>query len=262
MSAVDQALAAFESEGWVVAKREPVTVGGRSPNPTRVDLARGRQRLKLIVYAWKITGEGQGRRGTNYRIQSTRSHPGDLITEAGRYTIGFGIDEGRGVILAFDGWTKRLPSRSPSVHIKRATLDRARDDGYAEQQPVWDGRVATRLDTIDKVLDWVQQQRKRRTVGFEPDFLEVNGETATIGCDIHRSEPAMWLRPGDHLFLTTSDFHHLKNPSLWTVDEVSIVVTNPGETRPAHRAILKCTKYGAVNDPSRLLATMRGTTND
>ena len=92
MTAVDDVVAAFDAAGWTALVQQGVH-GGRSVNPSRVDLARGKQYLQLLVYAWKITGEGKGRSGDNYRIQTTRSHGGDLMTESGRLTLGFGVDD-------------------------------------------------------------------------------------------------------------------------------------------------------------------------
>jgi hypothetical protein len=261
MSAVDQVVAAFTRASWVATKQERVS-GGRTSNPTRLDLARGKQHLKLLVYAWKITGEGKGRAGDNYRIQTTRSHEGDLLTEVQRLTIGFGIDQDRGVIAAFDGWTKRATGSSSSVHIERQTLDRARDEGYAEQMPLWDSRVGTRLDDIDRLLGWISRQRQTRTAGFEPLEFEVDGPTAVVRADLWASSPAAWLRQGDQLFLADRSFEQLRDPRIWTVRDVSVTITNPGHRYPRRTVTFGCTLHGRVNNPDKLLREARTSSHD
>lgn len=105
MSAIDEVISAFRAAGQTVTSERV----GSGPNPTRLNLSRGqRQGLALLAYAWKISPEGDGRErkglpAPNFRIQATRSHLGPLITEKKRLTIGFGIDSGREIIVAFDG---------------------------------------------------------------------------------------------------------------------------------------------------------------
>lgn len=107
MKPMDHVLEAFDRHAWTRLAVEPLSGRPSMPNPSRVDLVRGKQRLSLIAYAWKITGEGKGRTGTDYRIQTTRSHETDLLIEPPRLTLGFGVDPEREVIAVFDGWTKR-----------------------------------------------------------------------------------------------------------------------------------------------------------
>ena len=57
----------FEAAGWTALQQQSVD-GGRGANPTRLGLARGKQYLQLLVYAWKITGEGNGRTGTKEHV--------------------------------------------------------------------------------------------------------------------------------------------------------------------------------------------------
>lgn len=245
MTAVDDVVGAFETAGWKVLKQESVH-GGRSVNPTRVDIARGKQYLQLLIYAWKITGEGKGRVGTNYRIQTTRSHEGDLLTEAPRLTLGFGVDAARGVLTVFDGWTKRATGGSSSVHIKRETLNLAVAKGYAEQSPSWDSRAAVRLAGVEPLLPWIARQRDRRLTAVHALSYAIDGSTATVTCDLWDAAPANWLRPKDHLVLTDDDGKRLLDGSLWEICELAITVTTPG--RNARRAVtFDCRRFGRVN---------------
>lgn len=247
MTAVDDVVAAFDLAGWKALRQQSVH-GGRSVNPTRVDLARGKQYLQLLVYAWKITGEGKGRVGSNYRIQTTRSHAGELITEAPRLTLGFGVDDARGVLAVFDGWTKRATGGSSSVHIKRETLDRAAQLGYAEQRPPWDSRAAVRTTAVDLLLPWIERQRERRLTAVHPLEVAVDGARARITCDLWDAAPAAWLRRKDRLVLVDGTASQLVDESLWELDDLAITVTKPGRN-PRRAVTFDCRRYGRI-DPT------------
>jgi hypothetical protein len=88
---------------WTIIESRPFTSGG-GPNPTYLVAQHGRVVLRLLVYAWNITGEGKGRVKTDYRVQTTRTHEGDLVTEKGWISVGLGWNEDRGVFAAFDPW--------------------------------------------------------------------------------------------------------------------------------------------------------------
>ncbi len=251
MSAVDDVLARFSDQGWTVVTQEPVH--GRSPNPTRVDLVRGRrERLALLVYAWKVTGEGQGRTGTNYRIQTTRSHEGELLSEPGRLTLGFGVDAAREVIAVFDGWTKRNTGGSSSVHIKRAMLDEAAAVGYATYGPPWDARAAARFDEIDKLVPWFDAQFKTRLAAVQAMEHSVSGESAIARADLWDSAPAAWLRPGDRLVLADRAGEHLAVDSIWAVRSLEVTVTTPGRY-PRRSVTFTCQRHGRVRNEAQVL---------
>jgi hypothetical protein len=228
-------------------------VHGRSPNPTRADLMRGRrERLALLVYAWKITGEGKGRTGTNYRIQTTRSHEGELLSEPDRLTLGFGVDEARKVIAVFDGWTKRNTGSSSSVHIKRELLDGAAAVGYATYGPPWDARAAASFDQVDKLVPWFDTQFKIRLAAVQALEHSVSGESATARADLWDSAPAAWLRQGDHLVLADRAGEHLVDDSIWAIRSLEVTVTVPGRY-PRRSITFTCQRYGRVKNESQVL---------
>jgi hypothetical protein len=252
VSAVEDVLARFSDQGWTVVTREPVH--GRSPNPTRANLARGRHaRLALLVYAWKVTGEGKGRAGTNYRIQTTRSHEGELLSEPDRLTLGFGVDAAREVIAVFDGWTKRNTGASSSVHIKRAMLDEAATIGYATDEPRWDARAAARFDEVDQLVPWFESQASTRLAPVQPLEHSVFGESLIARADLWDSAPAAWLRGGDHLVLADRDGKHLVDDSIWTVGSLEVTITTPGRY-PRRSVTFTCHRHGRVKNEARVLA--------
>jgi len=262
MTAVDDVVAAFSAAGWTPLVQQSVH-GGRSVNPTRVDLARGKQYLQLLVYAWKITSEGKGRSGDNYRIQTTRSHDGELMTEPPRLTLGFGVDDHRGVLAVFDGWTKRATGGSSSVHIKRETLDRAAEVGYADQPPAWDSRAAVRVDAVDALLPWIARQRDRRLTAVHPLDHAVSGAAASITCDLWDASPAGWLRPKDQLLLADASGGRLVDGSLWEIRDLAITITKPGRN-PRRAVTFDCRRYGRVHASAAapLLHDLAGRSDD
>jgi hypothetical protein len=251
VSRVDDVLDKFCDQGWTVGMQEPVH--RRSPNPTRVALTRGRQeRLGLIMYAWAVTGEGKGRRGTDYRIQTTRSHEGALLSEARRLTLCFGVDAAREVIAVFDGWTKRNTGGSSSVHIKRSMLDEAANAGYATYGPPWDARAAARFDQIDKLLPWIHAQTRTRLAAVQAEEHSVSGESAIARADLWDSAPAAWLRPGDRLVLADRTGQHLVDDSIWAVGGLEVTITKLGRY-PRRAVTFTCQRYGRVKNEAKVL---------
>lgn len=251
VSAIDEVLAAFTQHRWKVALCERVS-GGRSPNPTRVDLVRAKQRLRLVMYAWNVTGEGKGRSGDNFRIQTTRSHDGDLLSESGRLTLGFGIDADRDVFVVFDGWTKRNTGRSTSVHIKRTLLDSAVEDGFSTDGPPWDARAACIKAEMESLLPWIYEQWEPRLAAVQALAYEVRGEEAEARSDLWASAPAAWLRVEDQLVLADRDGERLVDPSIWTVKHLFVTVA--GESRYPRRTIsFRLRRFGRVKNAEKML---------
>ncbi|WP_104091799.1 hypothetical protein [Arthrobacter sp. GMC3] len=250
MGTLDIVLENFSNAGWAVTSRESVG-GGRSVNPTRVDLAYGKQRLLLLAYAWKITPEGKGRSGTNYRIQTTRSHKGDLLVEEGRQTIGFGVDADRQVIAVFDGWTKRATGSSSSVHIERTTLDTAADRGFALQEPAWDSRSAVSYSDVRQLLPWFSAQRDLRTAAVQPLKYHITQDNATVVADLWNSAPAAWLRHKDCLVLANGDGNDLLDTAIWQIMDLKVeTVSNEGRN-PRRSVTFVCRRYARVTTKNK-----------
>lgn len=259
MSAIDDVLAAFGQVGWRVTKQERVCKG-RSPNPTRVDLARGQRRLSLLAYAWKLVLEGKGRSGRNYRVEVTRCHEGDLLMEAGRVTVGFGVDADRQVLAVFDGWTKRATGKSSSVHIRRVTLDKAAAEGYAEEDPRWDGRAAVRTAEADRLLDWIATQSQTRLTFVQPLDYTITGEKAIITADLWDAAPAAWLRRRDKLVLASKSLTTLLDTSFWEVQDVEVRVITKTGRNPRRSVTFNCRRFGRVRqNQADFLKSLGGT---
>lgn len=108
---------ALINAGWQIDQDPPLSAGG-GPNPSRLQIRRGRLERRLVIYAWNITSEGTGRRkagrdNLDWRVQTTRSHEGDLLAPQGHLSVGLGWFEEGGVFAASDIWVKHTTGNPP-----------------------------------------------------------------------------------------------------------------------------------------------------
>jgi hypothetical protein len=250
----DRFVDALEQAGWTATDRVPV---GSGPNPTRVDIRRGRLHRRLLVYAWRITSEGKGRKrkdreDLDYRIQTTRSHEGPLQTPTGYVTCGIGWDEEREVFAAFDPWVKRNTGTSSSVHFTRALLDEAASSGTARRDPADHGpQIVFRPGEINEFLSWAIGLQKRRLLALDPKEFGRKDEDADVVVDPWDQPSANWLRPGDHLVVERHGA--LLDNSVWVIESVEV---RPQKTQSGryNRPYLgfRCKRYGVIRDPQWL----------
>lgn len=208
---------ALTREDWTLVESRPVVAGG-GPNPSYLVVQRGRTSLRLLTYAWKITGEGKGRVGTNYRVQATRSHEGDLLSEQGWVSLGLGWDEDREVLAGFDPWIKRTTGKSSSVHITRALLDAAQANSWAEEEREDGPECAFQPQRVADYLQWALDMQQPRFLQLQPDEISVDGRRCTVRVVPRPGGVAFRLRPGDHF--TLSDGTGPLHPGVWRVTEV------------------------------------------
>jgi len=208
---------ALTSQDWTLADSRPVVPGG-GPNPSYLVVQRGRTALRLLTYAWRITGEGKGRVGTNYRVQATRSHQGDLLTEEGWVSLGLGWDDGRQVLAAFDPWIKRTTGRSNSIHIRRSLLDDAQAKAWAIEERDDGPECAFRPARVADYLQWALDLQQPRFLKLQPDTYTVDGRHCAVQISPRSGAVAFRLRRGDHFTLTdgADAVHH----GVWRVERV------------------------------------------
>lgn len=246
---LDELLKAVRAAGWKVELRQPVSQKG-GPNPTRLDLRRGSTVRRFLVYAWFATHEGKGRANDNFRIQTRRTHPGPLMNERGRITVGFGWERRRRVFGIFDGWTKRESGKSSSVHIKDDLLERGAADGWALDGPRWDPRAAATPENIRKAVDWIvaQHEELREAPLKAKEFTALGEDRAEIVGDVWGSNPASWLRKGDRLIVTDGK-KRLISDALWRVESLEPFKrpTKSGRYNRTHIRF-RCRRVGTVHD--------------
>lgn len=241
----DRLILALEEAGWTVGERRRAF---RGPNPTLLHIRRGKRRLQLLVYAWRITGEGQGRVRTDLRVQVTRSHEGVLVTRPGYLTCGIGFYEDYGVFGAFDPWVKRHAGHSSSVHFPRRLLRKASENGTSSRAPAEHGpQFCFRPDAISAFLDWAISLPRRRTLKLsipEEDF-ERDGDTARIRCERASRPWADWLRAGDHVVAVRQGAPDgLIDDSVWTIGHIEFVAG--GAPRAQGRFEFDCRRHGVI----------------
>jgi hypothetical protein len=213
---------ALEAASWTVVVQAPFIANG-GPNPTRLFVRRGARTLRLLVYAWNITLEGVGRKKAgrddlDYRVQTTRTHDGDLINEPGLIVVGLGWNEERCVFVAFDPWLKRTTGRSSSVHITRALLDRAAAEGWAEEDRDDGPECSFRATEVQRSLQWLFDLQEPRYGHIEPTSFVRDDSHCTVVVRVP-GRVALELRVGDHL--TVEGHDDPLDPSVWEIAEVN-----------------------------------------
>jgi hypothetical protein len=244
---------ALEARGWAVLERARKYSG--SPNPTFLSLRRGRVGARLLVYGWRITGEGKGRKKTDYRIQTTVAGRNPIEIVPGTTGVGLGWDDQRSVFAVFDLWTKRYANWSDSVHITRALLDAAAAEGWAEEMRPDGPEAAFRPDTIDGLFGWLGSQASRRTLPVVPESTSVTGDGLTVVVAKPKQSRATAARPGDYLVLV-DDAGGLTDHYVWRVsgDPEPGWETGAGGRQKLKRLTLEAVRHGVVNDDSWLEA--------
>lgn len=141
-------VAAFEQSGADAT----IQLWGKQPRALKVETADGEQ-ICVHAYAWTVTGGGKGRKTKDeYRIQVTKS----LEQNPDGPTVLLGYDPDSGMFCGFD-LGRRSNANSPSVQLKGAVFDRARQDGMAiHERDTGELVIAMRPD---RVLEYVLYSR-------------------------------------------------------------------------------------------------------
>lgn len=243
---------ALRSDGWHVEQDSQV---GSGPNPSQVLIKKGRLTRRLLVYIWNITGEGAGRKKAgrddlDFRVQTTRSHEGDLLSPVGHLTVGLGWRDELGVFGSFDVWVKRTTGKSSSVHLSRALLEAAAADGWAEEMRRDGPTCAWKPENVEAYLEWLTARAEPRVVSVDPLDQSATGETLDLRVDPRQDWHYFALRIGDYVVMRQNGV--LLDRSLW---RVTAVVTDrqisvAGSNRPYLE--MRCVRHGIVRSDAWL----------
>jgi len=202
--------------------------------------------LRLLVYAWNITPEGKGRvirapDGTevprpNFRIQTTRSHEGDLLSPPGCLAAGLGWDEARGVFGAFDPWIKRTTGVSSSVHITKQLLDTAAQDGWGEEQREDGPECAFQPEQVQRYLEWLMHLQQPRYAQLLPSDFVKSEKTCRVTVHPRAGDDAFVLRDGDHFVVAGPSGP--KDSGVWRVLNVETTRTRTEAERQRIELVL------------------------
>jgi hypothetical protein len=243
-------LAALTDAGWKILSAQPLIGTG---NPMVIQIIRAKVRHGLLLYTWRVTNEGKGRKkagrqDTDFRVQTTRSHEGPLRAEPGHVTLGLGWDEERGVFAAFDPWIKRFTGTSSSVHFHRSLLDEGARTQWVEEMREDGPETAFTPAMVDRYLGWAFGDAERPLFRFRPEEFTRTGESATLV--VKTALDSLKARPGDSCLVLASD-GRVADKSVWRIGFIQDIerVTVSGNY---HRVALQfsCTRLGVIlNEP-------------
>lgn len=246
---------ALSEAGWQIDQDVPLSAGG-GPNPSRVHIRRGRLERRLLVYAWKVTSEGTGRKKAgredlDWRVQTTRSHEDDLLAPPGHLSVGLGWFEPLGVFAAFDVWVKRTTGKSSSAHFSDALLKRGAAEGWAEELRR-DGPTCSFLPAqVDRFLGWLLERNEARVVAVDPmEYSTDAREVTRVQVDPRKDWRYFALRPDDYMVLRRGT--RLLDRSLWRIASVETDrrTSSAGSNRPY--LYMNCHRHGIVRDDAWL----------
>jgi hypothetical protein len=247
-------LSALEANGWTISKQQAIVSSG--PNPTEVELRRGQERLRALVYAWTCTHEGEGRPGPNQRVQWTPNHvtsplvPAPVPFKRGQIPIGVGWWPNDQVFFAFDVWTKRLAKWSTSIHVHLGALQKAHTTGaLVEDERRWDPRIAVPAAKADDIITWtIKLLNVRREAVIKPAQSPVyQGSKATIVGKVWGNTATSYLRAGDDMVLIENP-KKLLDDSVWRIDKL----VEDRSTKP-QTITFQCHRASRILDPAAIL---------
>ena len=248
---LDTLLDAAKTAGYAVALKQSVSAHG-GPNPTRVDLRRGPLLVKLLVYAWYITLEGKGRTKDDFRIQTTRTHDGPLLSERGRISVGVGWRVQDRLFVAFDAWAKRYTGSSSSVHTKRTFIDDvARQGSAVGGEYLHDPRCGFDEAHVGDFIKWAHSLAPARRVGLVPVRTTwVDAKHKIVTGKIHATQATGRLRAKDTIILFDKK-RRIADPGLWRVASLTPVEEKTAAGRSRWLVDFSCQLVGSVSDLPR-----------
>jgi hypothetical protein len=236
--------AALTDVGWRVDEDS----GG---NPSLLTIRKGRATRRALVYAWNVTFEGEGRNKNDWRVQTRRSHDGDLLSPPARLAMGLGWHEDYGLFAAFDVWVKRTTGVSTSIYFTRSLLDAASSEDWAEEVRGDGPECAFKPDQVEQYLSWLLRWRVGpRLVIADPVSFSIDGDDLSLRLDPWRDWHYPSLRVDDHVVLRRGS--DLLDSSVWKVSTVETYrqITAEGANRNRPFLDLTCRRHGIVRDAS------------
>lgn len=244
---------ALGAAGWQIMQDVPLSDDNRAANPSRMRIRRGRLQRQILAYAWNIRSEGlgrvkAGRDDLDWRVQTTRSHEGDLLAPPGHLSVGLGWFADRGVFAGFDPWIKRTTGGSSSVHFTDALLWKGAADGWAQEMRLDGPTCSFRPELVERFLSWAlacNHDTLLMTVTPLEYSLDDHG-VAQLRLDPRRGWRYFDLRLGDCLVLSTDG--QLLNNVVWRIEaiETDRQKSAAGSNRPY--LVLRCRRHGIVRD--------------
>lgn len=233
--------------GLPVLTADPLSGTRRAPNPTRITISQGRRSITYDVFLWRITHEGKGRSGDNWRIQGTSFGQKNSTVDITPTTLGLGWHEAMGVYVAFDPWVKRSPGSSSSVHIRDDLLQAARSAGAiatAHGDHTWDPRFAFTPPNSAGLFEWTQRLWAPKDVHVAVvDYSQISPDKIVAEADPrpNASPNAAGVRPGDRISICDEHGRRLTE-YFWRVVGIEIKDLTPNGGRNRIHYLLEADK--------------------
>jgi hypothetical protein len=244
---------ALEAADWQIMRDIPLSGNDRAVNPSRLRVRRGRLQRQILAYAWKIQDEGKGRvkagrADLDWRVETTRSHDGDLLAPPGHLSVGLGWSADRELFAGFDPWIKRTTGKTSSVHFTDVLLKVGATHGWAEEMRPDGPTCSFRPELIDRFLSWALAcSHDTLLMAVNPvEYSLDDQDAARLRLDPRKSWRYFDLRQGDCLVLS-HDGQLLSNV-VWRIEEIETdrQKSAGGSNRPY--LVLRCHRHGIVRD--------------
>jgi hypothetical protein len=244
---------ALEAAGWQIMQDVPLSGNDRAANPSRLRVRRGLLQRQILAYAWRIQDEGKGRvkagrADLDWRIETTRSHDGDLLAPPGHLSVGLGWFADRGVFAGFDPWVKRTTGKTSSVHFTDVLLRAGAAHGWAEEMRHDGPTCSFRPELVDRFLSWALEcSHDTLLMTVNPmEYSLDDQDVARLRLDPWRSWRYFDLRSGDCLVLSRDG--QLLSDVVWRIEAIDTdrQKSTGGSNRPY--LVLRCRRHGIVRD--------------
>jgi len=122
-------ISAIRSANWQIEM-----INSPSDHPLRVRIFRENEHHELLIYIWNISHGGKTRSRDEFRIQITGVDSISLSTEYITLLLGYFSENEKECFVAFDPVKHSTFGFSPSIQVKKNTLDKAIVNGIAIQE--------------------------------------------------------------------------------------------------------------------------------
>ncbi|MHA1872637.1 MAG: HNH endonuclease [Candidatus Heimdallarchaeaceae archaeon] len=117
-------------------------ISSNYPNhPMTVNVSKGDEMKKLLIYIWNITHGGKTRSKDEYRIQLTGVRTIRSIEDGQTLLLGLYLENEDHIFVSFDPSRHQHFGSSPSLQVRKQYLEKAKNNGLAIQEKIIDKRT-------------------------------------------------------------------------------------------------------------------------
>ncbi len=182
---LDRVVEAVRACGWDV-----LILSSRDDHPFALSVFKGDTKVSLLVYVWNLTYGGFPRDPNEFRIQVTGV--GQIELREGWKTLLLGWSDDLRVFAGFDATKHQISmsGRSPSIQIKRNTLEKAIRDGFAPQaRDNQEIAIAFRPDFFTSYVLGASELHQTSAAVLETKALERISRDEAVDFDLEDIEP-------------------------------------------------------------------------